>query len=100
MAHIDKKTVKYLAKLCRIACSEEQEESLLKDMEEILSYIDLLNELNTEGVEPCSFITEFLTQTPLREDSVHSDLTREAFLKDAPLQVGGMIRVPPVLKNQ
>jgi aspartyl-tRNA(Asn)/glutamyl-tRNA(Gln) amidotransferase subunit C len=99
MAQIDKKTVKYLAKLCRIACTEEQEESLLHDMQEILGYVELLNEIDTKDAEPCNFVTEGLTQTPLRNDVVGPTLSRDDFLKNAPLTIGGMIRVPPVLKQ-
>jgi|SRR5581483_12450673 len=100
MAHIDKKTVKYLAKLCRIACSEEQEEGLLRDMEEILSYIDQLNELDTKNVTPCNFVTEYIKKTPLRKDSEKNTLPSDEFLKGAPQQIGGMVKVPPVLKSE
>lgn len=99
MAQLDKKTVKHLAKLCRIACTEEQEEKLLHDMQKILGYVEQLNELETDGVAPCNFVTECMTQTPLRKDVVEPSMSRKEFLDNAPQQVGGMIKVPPVLTN-
>ncbi|MDB6081509.1 MAG: hypothetical protein JWO53_781, partial [Chlamydiia bacterium] len=44
MVQITKDTVRYLAKLCRIACTEEQEDTLLHDMKGVLNYVELLNE--------------------------------------------------------
>lgn len=99
MTQIDKKTVHYLAKLCRIACTEEQEEALLQDMQKILGYVEQLNEVNTDNLDPCNFVTTNLSQTPLRDDIVGKTLSRDEFLKNAPAHIGGMIRVPPVLKG-
>ncbi len=101
MADINKETVRYLAKLCRIACTEEQEEALLHDMQKIIGYIELLGEIDTEGkgLVPCNNVSESLTQAPLREDLTGEVLSREEFLKNAPQHIGGLIRVPTVLKG-
>lgn len=100
MATLDKNTVKYLADLSRIAVSPEEEESLLKDLQKILHHVEQLNELDTSQVEPCTYVNKSLSQTPLREDVVEETLTRDVFLKGAPDQIGGMLRVPPVLKPE
>ena len=97
---LSKETIHYLARLCRIACTEEQEEALLNDMQKILGYVELLNEIDTEGVDPCNNVSECHTQTPLRRDAVGSTLSRDEFLKNAPQHIGGMIRVPAVLKDK
>lgn len=99
MANLDKETVKYLAELARIAVSKDEEESLLKDLKKILKYVEMLDEIDTSKVRPCTYVTQCLTETPLRQDKPENTLTREQFMKDAPLHVGGMIRVPPVIKQ-
>ena len=49
---IDRSLVEYLEKLGRIHLSEEERSASEKDLQSILSYIDTLNELDTDGVEP------------------------------------------------
>ena len=100
MATLDKNTVKYLADLSRIAVSSAEEDSLLKDLKKILSYVEQLNEVDTANIQPCTYVTKALTQTPLREDVCETTLTREQFLKGAPQQIGGMLRVPQVIKSE
>ncbi len=100
MATLDQKTIKYLADLSRIAVSADEEEALLKDLKKILGYIEQLDEVDTSQVEPCTYVTKALTETPLREDVVESTFTRDAFLKGAPQQISGMVRVPPVINKE
>lgn len=103
MVQLNKETVHYLAKLCRIACTEEQENRILHDMKGILNYIDLLNEVNTNGVAPCCNVLESLSETPQRLDSVSQAPAREEFVKEfkknLPQQIGGLARVPEVQKK-
>jgi aspartyl-tRNA(Asn)/glutamyl-tRNA(Gln) amidotransferase subunit C len=100
MANLTKETVHYLTKLARIACTKEQEDALFEDMQKIVSYVELLDELNTEGVAPCNTVVQYVEKTPLRPDAVGQTLSREEFLKNSPSHIGGMIRVPPVLQNR
>ncbi len=100
MAQLDKNTIKYLADLSRIAVSAEEEESLLKDLQKILGYVEQLNEVDTSDVAACTYVTKTLSQTPLRADAVKTPLARDVFLKGAPQQISGMVRVPPVLKQE
>jgi aspartyl-tRNA(Asn)/glutamyl-tRNA(Gln) amidotransferase subunit C len=53
--------------------------------------------VDTEGVLPCTRVLESLTNV-MREDTVSQTYSREEFLANAPAHVGGMIRVPPVIK--
>lgn len=96
MVDIDKQTVKRLAALCRIACTAEQEEALLHEMQEIIEYVNQLDELDTTGLTECNLVTECLTQTPLRDDVVGDLISRKDFLKNAPDSVAGLIKVNPV----
>lgn len=87
----------HLMKLCRIECSPEEKETLKDNLSKVLSYIELLKEVDTEGVQPCTRVLETLTNV-MREDRVEQTLSREDFLANAPAHVGGMVRVPPVIK--
>lgn len=95
---MDKDSIRALTALCRIDCTEEEQASLLKDLQKMLAYFELLNEINTENVPPCNQVIAGVTNA-MREDEVGCTLPREVFLENAPAQIGGMIRVPPILKT-
>ncbi len=99
MAKLDKETIKQLTRLCRIDCTEEEQESLLNDLKKILEYIEQLQQINTENVPPLNHVLEGMANV-MREDIVGQVLDRESFLANAPSHIGGMIRVPPVIKQQ
>lgn len=98
MSKLNKEMIKSLITLSRIDCSEEEQEHLLKDLEKILGYIAQLNEIDTTQVAPCNHVLEGINNV-MREDVVGETLPREDFLANAPAQIGGMIRVPPVMKS-
>lgn len=97
MSQLDKESIKALIGLCRINCTEQEQEALLADLKKILIYIDQLNEVATDNVAPCNQVIAGMTNV-MRSDEVGQTLPRELFLENAPSQIGGMIRVPPVLK--
>jgi aspartyl-tRNA(Asn)/glutamyl-tRNA(Gln) amidotransferase subunit C len=88
-----------LKKLCRIDYSPEEEADLQKSLARVLEYVDKLNEVDTKNVEPCRFVHPAIHKTQMREDVVQDVLPREQFLANAPDQIGGMIRTPPVLRT-
>lgn len=96
---MDEKELSKLAKLCRISCTEEEKRHLMETIGSVLKYIEQLQEIDTEGVPPCHTVLETLSNV-LREDSPGEILPRDLFLANAPANVGGMIRVPPVIKQQ
>jgi len=98
MPQLHKETISKLTKLSRIDCSEEEQEKLLADLKRILNYIDQLQEINTDNVTPCDHVLADMLNV-MREDVVGPTMPRETFLNNAPSHVGGLIRVPPVLKN-
>ncbi len=98
MSNLDKEAIHNLIKLSRIECSEEEQARLLKDLEKILVYIEQLQEVDTANVSPCNQVLEGACNV-MREDEVRDIMPRELFLSNAPSQVGGMIRVPPVIKS-
>lgn len=97
MEEFSEKELDKLAKLCRIACSDAEKKALQGQIAGILKYVEQLNEVETEGVEPCCRVLE-TPSTPLREDTEGQLLPREKFLANAPASVGGMVRVPPIIK--
>jgi aspartyl-tRNA(Asn)/glutamyl-tRNA(Gln) amidotransferase subunit C len=97
MAELNEEEFSKLTKLCRIECTEDEKNVLQKQLSGILNYVEQLEEVDTEGVEPCYCVLETVTNV-MREDELGETLPRELFLANAPAQVGGMIRVPPVIK--
>lgn len=97
MAEFDEKELIKLTKLCRIECTEDEKKALHQQLAKILNYIEQLNEVNTEGIDPCYRVLETLTNV-MREDEIGETLPRELLLANAPAHVGGMVRVPPVIK--
>lgn len=100
MVQITKENLEHLAKLCRIGCDQEKQEKLLQDFREIVVYVEKLNEVDTSQVEPCNYVTEGLTATPLREDIPQKTLDRDAFLKGSPNSIAGLVRVPLVISSK
>ncbi|MFI0434503.1 MAG: Asp-tRNA(Asn)/Glu-tRNA(Gln) amidotransferase subunit GatC [Parachlamydiaceae bacterium] len=98
MVKLDKETIQQLTRLCRIDCTQEEQASLLEDLEKILAYIEQLDEVNTENITPCNHILEGMANV-MREDVIGEGLDREKFLANAPSHIGGMIRVPLVINK-
>jgi aspartyl-tRNA(Asn)/glutamyl-tRNA(Gln) amidotransferase subunit C len=97
MATLDKQAIKTLTALSRIKCTEAEQEALFKDLQKILSYIDQLNEVDTQQVIPCNQVIAEMANV-MREDVVGKTLPREEFLANAPEKIGDLVRVPPILK--
>ena len=98
MSELTRETIQELSRLCRIACTPEEEEALLKDLQKVVHHVDSLNSLDTEGVEPCYEVERGMVNT-MRDDEVTETMPTALFLKNAPDQVAGMIRVPTVIKS-
>ncbi|MBA3603565.1 MAG: Asp-tRNA(Asn)/Glu-tRNA(Gln) amidotransferase subunit GatC [Parachlamydiaceae bacterium] len=99
MASFDRDTIKKLTKLSRIQCNEDEESQLLSDLQKILSYVELMNEVDTENVRPCTHVLEEMCNVE-RDDVVGEVMPREVFLANAPDKIGGMIRVPSIMKSR
>lgn len=99
MAKLDKGSIKTLSELSHIGCTEDEQEAILKDLAGILDYVELLNELDTEKVAPCNQVLAD-SVTVMREDRVGEPMPRDLFLANAPESVGGLVRVPTVIKQK
>lgn len=94
---ISDETMEYVGILAKLELSEEEKEQAKADMGRMLDYIDKLNELDTEGVEPMSHI--FTVNNVFREDVVTNGDGREETLKNAPGQKDGMFKVPRTVES-
>ena len=95
---IDKKTVDKIAKLSKLEFNEEEGRLILNDMNKMLDFIDQLNELNTEGVEPLIHMNEELNK--LRKDINYSNTTQEEALKNSPVKDSTYFKLPKVLDKK
>jgi aspartyl-tRNA(Asn)/glutamyl-tRNA(Gln) amidotransferase subunit C len=100
MSKFDRKEFEHLQKLCKLDCTPEEEEGVLHSLQNVLAYLRQLEEVDTEGVAPCSYVLRSLLKNQMREDEVKDLLPREQFLAGVPEHIGGMVRVPPVMKAQ
>jgi len=85
-----------LVELAHIACTPEEEVKFRDSLGRILGYVEQLQQVPTDGVEPC--IQVFPFENRLREDQEGELISKQKFLGNAPDIVGGLIRVPSVIK--
>lgn len=93
---IDAATVRKVAKLARIAEPEDRIEPLAKELSGILNWIEQLNEVDTDGVEPMT--SAVAMPLPMREDVVTEGGDAAKVLSNAPKTVGGFFVVPKVVE--
>lgn len=98
MANFNEKQLKTLEKLCRLPLDPSEEETLLANLTKILTHIETLNEVDTEDVIPCNHVIKN-TSAPLADDEPKRLIPRAEFLKNAPEHIGGMVKVPKVMKD-
>mgnify|MGYP001134993158 CR=1 FL=1 len=93
---IDAATVRKVARLARIAEPEERIETLAQELSGILDWIEQLNEVDVEGVEP---MTSAVAATlPMRDDVVTDGGDPDRVLSNAPKRVGDFFVVPKVVE--
>lgn len=84
--------IKYLETLARITLTEDEEKKVGGELQDILTYIDMLNELDTEGVEAMSHC--FPVTNVMREDEVSASMTPDEIVANAPESQDGCFVVP------
>ena len=93
---IDLKTIKHISKLSRISVDDEKAKKLEDDLNSIFEFIEKLNELKTEDVEPLTSIAE--TTLKFRSDEVKSKNIREQIIKNSPQDNEDYFVVPKVIE--
>ena len=87
--------VRHLAALSEINLSDEELTALTTDIDNIVGYINQLDELNTDGIEPTFQLTGL--KNVWRNDDIEPQLAREELLALAPVQEDNQVKVPKVL---
>ncbi len=93
---IDKDKIKNVSKLAMISVDEKKIDSLIKDLNSIFKFIEKLNELNTDNVEPLSSILN--QPLRLRKDEINDGKIREKILKNSPQKNEEFFVVPKVIE--
>jgi aspartyl-tRNA(Asn)/glutamyl-tRNA(Gln) amidotransferase subunit C len=92
---IELEQVRHVARLARLRLSSNEEPRMQADLSAILTYVDKLNELDTEGVDPTTQVGD--AGTPMREDRVTNHPAAELMLTNAPARKGQFFRVPKII---
>ena len=93
---IDLKTIKHISKLSRISVDEEKADKLVGDLNSIFNFIEKLNQLKTDNIEPLTSVAE--TTLKLRTDEVKSKDLREQVIKNSPQDNEDYFVVPKVIE--
>ena len=93
---INLKTIKHISKLSRISVDDAKADKLAGDLNSIFDFIEKLNELNTDNVEPLTSVAE--TTLKLRADEVKSENIRDQILKNSPEENDDFFVVPRVVE--
>ena len=93
---IDLKTIKHISKLSRISVDDAKADKLAGDLNSIFDFMEKLNELNTDNIEPLTSVAE--TTLKLRTDEVKSKNIRDQILKNSPEENEDFFVVPRVVE--
>ncbi|SKB42474.1 Asp-tRNA(Asn)/Glu-tRNA(Gln) amidotransferase subunit GatC [Daejeonella lutea] len=95
---IDLDTIEKVAHLARLEVKDEDKQGLLDDMNNILTFMDKLNEVNTDNVEPLIYMSDEVNV--VRDDEVIQVISHEQALQNAPKHDGKYFRVAKVINKQ
>ena len=93
---ITKAEVEHVARLARLALSEQEIDTFTGQMDAILAYVEKLNELDTDGITATAHAVPM--ENAFRDDAVHAPLGVENALSNAPARIEGFFRVPKVIE--
>jgi aspartyl-tRNA(Asn)/glutamyl-tRNA(Gln) amidotransferase subunit C len=92
---ISKKEVENVARLARLSLTDEELNRMTGQLDNILSYVDKLEELDTTNVVPTTHV--FSLSNAFREDVIKESLSQEEAVKNGPQQDGEMFQVPRII---
>ena len=93
---LNRKDVEHVALLSRLDLSETELDKFTGQLDAILEYIDVLNQVDTSAVEPMAHVLEI--RNVMRADEVQPSLPREAALQNAPEAEDGFFKVPKIVE--
>lgn len=94
---VNDQLVDKLANLSRLEFNESEKAEIKSDLQRMIAFVEKLNELNLDGVEPLLHMSEEVNV--LREDEVKGSISREDGLKNAPDHTTEFFKVPKVIKK-
>jgi aspartyl-tRNA(Asn)/glutamyl-tRNA(Gln) amidotransferase subunit C len=94
---VNDQMIENLAKLAHLRFSDDERKEIKSDLHEMITFIEKLKELNTEGVVPMLHMSD--NMNILREDIVQGSISREEALINAPDTDGIFFKVPKVIKK-
>ena len=94
---VNDKMIDKLAHLSRLQFNETEKKEIRTDLQRMIAFVEKLNELNLDGVEPMLHMSDEVNV--LREDEVKGSVSREDALKNAPLHDEQFFKVPKVIKK-
>ncbi len=97
MADITKNEIMHIAKLAMLNLTDTEIEGYTKDMQEILAYAEMINNLDTSDIDETIGATK--QKNKFRKDEVIEFQTRDNLLQNAPSQAEGMFRIPKVINT-
>lgn len=93
---IDRKMVEYVAELGKLRLTEDEKVIMQQDLTRVLQYMDILNSLDTDGVEPLTHVSG--VENVFREDAVSPGFDRDEILKNAIAVEEGCFKVPQTVE--
>lgn len=93
---IDRQLVEYVAELGKLSLTEAEKELMQQDLTKVLQYMDVLNRLDTEGVEPLVHVSG--VENVFRQDNPRESFPREAILQNAIAVEEGCFKVPQTVE--
>ncbi|MBE5966858.1 MAG: Asp-tRNA(Asn)/Glu-tRNA(Gln) amidotransferase subunit GatC [Lachnospiraceae bacterium] len=93
---ITEETIQYVAALAKLTIPDEKKGQIAEELNNILGYMETMNQLDTKGVEPMSHVLP--VKNVFREDEVVNKNEREQLLKNAPKQKDGSFVVPKTVE--
>ena len=95
--NVNDELVDKIANLARLEFNSQEKEEIKSDLQQMIGFIDKLNELDTTGVEPLLHMSENINV--LREDEVSGTIRREDAFRNAPLHDEQFFKVPKVIRK-
>jgi aspartyl-tRNA(Asn)/glutamyl-tRNA(Gln) amidotransferase subunit C len=93
---ITKQEVQHVAKLARLELSEQEQDKLTDQLSNILTYVEKLNELDTQGVQPTAHVLDI--NNVMRDDTIVESLSQDRALANAPEKAAGHYKVPRIIE--
>ncbi len=94
---ITNETIDHLSHLARLRFTDDKKKAVKNDLQKMIAFVEKLQEVNTDGVEPLLFVGDAVNV--LREDEIKGSITREAALQNAPHKDEQFFKVPKVIKK-